>query len=485
MSERVEGSYRRSIPQEAAPDGAPPPRAAAPNAHTPPLAPWLANGRLGAQAYPQEIFSNPTLRASAKATDAGAWPALPPMANPAASGKVASGCSALVAAPGNARLFAERGISLGLALKDGAFGTSGDLARFIDEYVAYVAARPEMKQLHAEALRVGPEILASRLDAEDAEAERRVEEQRMRDRLAPLEVRPPLPLQQRAAVGEVAIPIARATVAIAKLVPVAGELVILAEVATGRSMAGLGEKLDHAERAVDAALLVAPFAVAALRSGVRGAAELVRLARATGRSVQETRALCQTSVEVSRNLPALREGLAAAKAGRPLTAEQRAALEVVGDASGERSAAADLRRRTYKPSTTTDPSLPAGEGRTDKYGNTTLSPYGSAKDRALARAHESVHAYLSPKALNRLHEFRADLRMTAYEKSSLCRYLEEALAESYAQLEINGVASLPEALVFPIREEYVTVRRVVGEAAIGTIVYGGIVYGVYVTGNRK
>jgi hypothetical protein len=202
MSERVEGSSRRSIPHEDL-DTTPPPRAAAPKAHTPPLAPWLANGRLGAQAYPREIFSNPALRASAKGTDAGAWPALPPMPNPAASGKVASGCSALVAAPGNARLFAERGVPLGVALEDGAFGTSADLARFIDEYVAYVAARPEMKQLHAEALRVGPEILANRLDADDAEVERRVEEQRMHDRLAPLVVRPPLPLQQRAAVGTI------------------------------------------------------------------------------------------------------------------------------------------------------------------------------------------------------------------------------------------------------------------------------------------
>jgi hypothetical protein len=51
----------------------------------------------------------------------------------------------------------------------------------------------------------------------------------------------PLPVQQRAAVGEVAIPIARVTTSIAKFVPVVGELVVLAEVATGRSIMGLGE----------------------------------------------------------------------------------------------------------------------------------------------------------------------------------------------------------------------------------------------------
>ena len=38
---------------------------------------------------------------------------------------------------------------------------------------------------------------------------------------------------------------------------------------------------------------------------------------------------------------------------------------------------------------------------------------------------------------------------------------------------------------FPVRESYVTIGRVGGEGAIGSIVYGGILYGVYAAASRK
>lgn len=47
--------------------------------------------------------------------------------------------------------------------------------------------------------------------------------------------------------------------------------------------------------------------------------------------------------------------------------------------------------------------------------------------------------------------------MAAYENSALCRYLEEAHAETYAQVKVNGLSALPEGLSFPVAEEYVTV----------------------------
>ena len=79
-----------------------------------------------------------------------------------------------------------------------------------------------------------------------------------------------------------------------------------------------------------------------------------------------------------------------------------------------------------------------------------------------------------------LRELRADLRLTGYQKSSFLRYLEEALAEGYAQVRVNGIKGLPEAIRFPVANGYVTVRAVVKEAAIGagvvTVTIGGIVY---------
>jgi hypothetical protein len=143
--------------------------------------------------------------------------------------------------------------------------------------------------------------------------------------------------------------------------------------------------------------------------------------------------------------------------------------------------AAPTLRRQYQPTTTADPSMPKGTGGTDKWGNVTYSSAGTATDVALVEAHESVHSFLSPKALNGLREFRADARMAAYQRSALFQYLEEALAESYAQAKVNGVASIPEGIRFPMRAGYVTLGRVITEAAIGTIAYGGVLYGVYVT----
>jgi hypothetical protein len=243
-------------------------------------------------------------------------------------------------------------------------------------------------------MRRGPEILATRLDTDDAEQERRVQEQLAHDRIAPLRVQPPLPMQQGAAIGEVSIPIARASVLVGKLVPVAGSLIVLSEVVTGRDMAGFGEKLDDAGRALDAALLLAPFAAAGLAKGARGAAELFRLARATARSVDETRVFCRVAVEASRNQTAVRDGITAAKTGRALTAEQKGAMELVGKAAEQGLEGQGLRRRFYKAGTTSDPTMPAGFGATDKYGNVRFSPHGSRRRsrRVTRRSRSTVSA---------------------------------------------------------------------------------------------
>jgi hypothetical protein len=133
----------------------------------------------------------------------------------------------------------------------------------------------------------------------------------------------------------------------------------------------------------------------------------------------------------------------------------------------------------YKPRVTADPGLPAGYGATNKYGDIVYSTRGSATDQALALAHERLHSFLSPKLMP-LRGLRADLRMTAYQHSQLVRYLEEALAESYAQVKVTGLSGLPTGIRFPIANGYVRLDRVVTEAAVGTLTVGGVAYGVYV-----
>lgn len=448
-----------------------------------PEMPWLKNPNFGgATQFPPELFGNAS---GTRAAENLVWPVLPPLSMTPGATPATTGCSRPIATPDNAASFVERGIGLRDALKDGAFGSATDLERFIDQYRAQCAARPDRRALYQEAMSVGPEILANRIEADERDLERAVEQQRMGDRVALMQLRPPLPIQQRAAVGEVAIPIARAVTFVGKFVPVAGDLIVLAEVVTGRDLAGLGEKLDRVERAVDAALLIAPYAAKALGKGARGAAELLRVSRAAGRTIEESRALCRTAVAVEKHRTALREGIANAKAGRPVSDSQRAALHAVADATEATPDAAMRRNRAHKPTVMRDASLPAGEGATDKYGNITISPHGTPKDAALAHAHESVHSFLSPKAMNGLREIRADVGMAAYQRSALCKYLEEALAESYAQVKVNGIRALPDGITFPIRNGYVTLGRVVKEAAIGTIVYGGVLYAVYVTTEGK
>jgi hypothetical protein len=147
-------------------------------------------------------------------------------------------------------------------------------------------------------------------------------------------------------------------------------------------------------------------------------------------------------------------------------------------------APSEVRGRFFqKPTVTGDPRLPAGQGFTTKFGDITYSTQGSATDVALVRHHEQVHSWLSPR-FSLLRNFRADLAMAAYRRSSLLRFLEEALAETYAQLRVHGLRGLPTGITFPVTNGYVTVSAVVTEAAIGTIVVGGTTYGVYVVADR-
>jgi hypothetical protein len=135
----------------------------------------------------------------------------------------------------------------------------------------------------------------------------------------------------------------------------------------------------------------------------------------------------------------------------------------------------------HEPAIKGDPALPPGEGWTNKYGDITYSTAGSATDRALVLYHEQVHSALSPKLL-RCREMRADLGMAGYQRSALLRYLEEALAESYAQLRVHGVRGLPAGIRFPVANGYVTLSAVLKEAVVagglGSITVAGIIYAV-------
>lgn len=126
------------------------------------------------------------------------------------------------------------------------------------------------------------------------------------------------------------------------------------------------------------------------------------------------------------------------------------------------------------PTTTSEPTLPNNAlGSTDPYGNIKISLQQSVASAKETLLHELVHRFFSPRfAL--LRRFRAQLNIDAYARSWLMRYLEETLAEGFAQLKANGVLSSFKAIYFPIAEGYVTLSQVINEGnVIGTLTLAG------------
>jgi len=126
-----------------------------------------------------------------------------------------------------------------------------------------------------------------------------------------------------------------------------------------------------------------------------------------------------------------------------------------------------------KPGITSDPTLPPGEGSTSPFGEVRISSQGSATQQALARLHESVHQFLTPK-FGYLRTFRVQLGMSAYLRSAFLQYLEEAIAETVAQVRVvGGFSAFLEGVKFPVANGYVTISDLASEgAAIGTITAG-------------
>jgi hypothetical protein len=127
--------------------------------------------------------------------------------------------------------------------------------------------------------------------------------------------------------------------------------------------------------------------------------------------------------------------------------------------------------RLWRRATTTrDPTMPAGTGKTNFYGDSWISTKGTATEQQLVRIHELVHSLTMPR-LNFLRTYRVRLRKSMRLRSVLLTYLEEALAETVAQTYVYGAGGLLTGLRFPVANGYVTLAAMAAEGAeIGTIV---------------
>lgn len=141
----------------------------------------------------------------------------------------------------------------------------------------------------------------------------------------------------------------------------------------------------------------------------------------------------------------------------------------------------------YRPTIREDPTLPAGQGGTSFWGDIIVSSKGSATDRALVLLHEKVHQFLTPK-LYVLREYRASTRAGSYVRSSLYRYIEEALTETIAQVGVLGMRNFFTGVRFPVKTGYMYLtkgggsnRRFAGSGAVpeaAALVRQGVVGGI-------
>ncbi len=136
-------------------------------------------------------------------------------------------------------------------------------------------------------------------------------------------------------------------------------------------------------------------------------------------------------------------------------------------------------------------------GETDPFGRITIAREGyvsvpgpngptavwtkfTAEEKYLTILHEMVHRFFSPR-FGTLLEFRASAGMTAYQRLYLLKYLEEALAEGYAQTRANGVSGIWSGISFPIKNNYVKISMFSGTAGAASSTLIGV---FYVSGKR-
>jgi hypothetical protein len=126
-------------------------------------------------------------------------------------------------------------------------------------------------------------------------------------------------------------------------------------------------------------------------------------------------------------------------------------------------------------------------GETDAFGNITIDVNQSAAQIRETLFHERVHQFLTPK-LYFLREVRIKLMLEGYNRSYLLRYLEEAMAQTYALIRTKGLAGTLEGIKFPVVNGYVTVTKLGGEVAgvfLGRINVSGNTYRVSIEASSQ
>lgn len=150
-------------------------------------------------------------------------------------------------------------------------------------------------------------------------------------------------------------------------------------------------------------------------------------------------------------------------------------------------------RFAFKPTTKFTRDLFAGQGGTDPLGNVRIGrkfypdakPVEEAiKQMRLTATHEWVHQLLKPK-LYLLRKVRMYAMRSAYKRSYILRYLEEAFAEGLSRAKWNGISKeeFSSTRKFPLGDNYqITLVDLAQEGRgvlMGPVTVGGAVFYVY------
>lgn len=109
-------------------------------------------------------------------------------------------------------------------------------------------------------------------------------------------------------------------------------------------------------------------------------------------------------------------------------------------------------------------------GYAETYGDITINTRLSQEEQGITLNHEKVHAFFSPK-LASFRQVRAGIARSGYARSALLRYIEEAIAEGYAQVRAKGFRGVITGVQFPLELGYITAQ----EKIIGQGVFLGVI----------
>ncbi len=150
-------------------------------------------------------------------------------------------------------------------------------------------------------------------------------------------------------------------------------------------------------------------------------------------------------------------------------------------------------RWSYKPTVKVVPPsemAPNSMGETSFWGDISVSSSLSKDDARETVLHEQVHSFLTPK-LYILRELRAQIKIQGYHRSVILRYLEEAAAETYAQLRTKGLNmnAFLTGIHFPAGRNYSVSFAKAGTEVkaifLGPIVVGGMGWNVWMTRKNR